>query len=111
MSEQNRNRSCPPSAEDMDVLAKLEDLEAVAAKLSIEIVNSDLSDREHTIQSGYCKLRGQDMIILDKELLPAEKVETILEALKRFDLEPVFVPAWIRKRLENDEVIEVDHET
>ena len=75
MPEQNKNRSCPPSAEGMDVLVKLEDLEAVAAKLSIDIVNNDLSDREHTIQSGYCKLRGQDMIILDNELLPTEKVE------------------------------------
>lgn len=84
----------------MDPHARLEDLQAVAAKLSIAVEFSNLSNNEISIKSGYCKLKNKDMIIVDKTLSPEEQIEIILQALKRFDLENVYIPSWIREYLE-----------
>lgn len=85
----------------MNLQSKLEDLKAVAAKLSIEIRYSDLRDNEFSIQSGYCKLKNKDMIILDKTLPAEEEIHIILKVLETFDLENVFIVPWVRERLEN----------
>ncbi|OGW29130.1 MAG: hypothetical protein A3K09_07540 [Nitrospinae bacterium RIFCSPLOWO2_12_FULL_47_7] len=84
----------------MNPQSKLEDLQAVAEKLSIAVEFSNLSNNEISIKSGYCKLKNKDMIILDKTLSPEEQIEIILQALKRFDLENIYIPSWVRERLE-----------
>lgn len=87
----------------MDVHAQLEDLKSVAAKCSIEIEISNLADEELSIQSGLCKVKGNSLIILDKKLEPEEQVAVILKALENFDLETIYVPSWIRERLEKSQ--------
>ena len=89
----------------MDALSRLEDMKEVAAKLSIEIVTKNLFDQEISIQSGYCKVKGKDMVILDKQLTPEEQVEVILNTLKQFDLETIYLPSWIRESIESDSSI------
>jgi hypothetical protein len=89
----------------MDALSRLEDMKEVAARLSIEIVTKNLFDQEISIQSGYCKVKGKDMIILDKQLTPEEQVEVILNTLKQFDLETIYLPSWIRESIESDSSI------
>jgi hypothetical protein len=89
----------------MDVLSRLEDMKEVAARLSIEIVTKNLFDQEISIQSGYCKAKGKDMVILDKQLTPEEQVEVILNTLKQFDLETIYLPSWIRESIESDRSI------
>jgi len=85
----------------MDTHTRLEDLKAVAAKLSIEIISGNFADEDISTQSGFCRLNGKSLIILDKKLSPENQAEIILEALKNFDLETIYVPAWIREQLEN----------
>ncbi|KMP11647.1 hypothetical protein UZ36_03675 [Candidatus Nitromaritima sp. SCGC AAA799-C22] len=89
----------------MDALSRLEDLKEAASRLSIEIVTSNLFDSEITIESGYCKVKGKDMIILDNQLTPEEQAKVILKTLKRFDLETIYLPSWIRERVESDHPI------
>jgi hypothetical protein len=89
----------------MDALSRLEDMKEVAARLSIEIVTKNLFDQEISIQSGYCKVKGKDMVILDKQLTPEEQVEVILNTLKQFDLETIYLPSWIRESIESDSSI------
>ena len=89
----------------MDALSRLEDMKEVAARLSIEIVTKNLFDQEISIQSGYCKAKGKDMVILDKQLTPEEQVEVILNTLKQFDLETIYLPSWIRESIESDSSI------
>ena len=86
----------------MDPLSRFEDLKKVAGKLSIDIVTNSLFDPEIMIQSGYCKVQGKNMIILDKLLPIEEQSEVILQTLKRFNLEAVYLPLWIRERIESD---------
>jgi hypothetical protein len=84
----------------LDVKNKIEDLKSVAGKLSIKIEITDLNDQEFQILSGYCKMNGEDMILLDKNLSLQEQAEIILKTLKNFDLENIYVASWIREHLE-----------
>lgn len=84
----------------IDVHVQLEDLKSAAAKLSISIETGDLADEELSIQSGFCKLQGSNLIILDKKLPPQAQVDVILQALENFDLDAVYVPPWIREHLD-----------
>ena len=83
-----------------DVENKIEDLKSVTGKLAIEIEITDLNDQEFQIQSGYCKMNGKDLILLDKNLSLQEQAEVILKTLKNFDLENIYVASWIREYLE-----------
>ncbi|GJL80071.1 MAG: hypothetical protein NPINA01_30600 [Nitrospinaceae bacterium] len=87
----------------MDIHAQLEDLKSVAAKLSIEIEICNLGDEELSIQSGLCKIKGNHVLFLDKKLDPESQLEVILKALENFDLETIFVPSWMRERLEKSQ--------
>ena len=86
----------------MNQLCRLEDLKKVAANLSIDIVTDSLFDPEIIIQSGYCKVKGKKMIVLDKLLSIEEQSEVILQTLKKFNLESVYLPSWIREYIESD---------
>lgn len=86
----------------MDPLSRREDLKTAAGKLSIDIVTDSLFDPEIMIQSGYCKVKGKKMIILDKLLSVEEQNEIILQTLKKFDMESVYLPPWIREYIESD---------
>ena len=83
-----------------DIENKIEDLKSVTGKLAIEIEITDLNDQEFQIKSGYCKMNGKDLILLDKNLSLQEQAEVILKTLKNFDLENIYVASWIREHLE-----------
>ncbi|MGV7220071.1 MAG: hypothetical protein ACQ9MH_00950 [Nitrospinales bacterium] len=87
-----------------DAYSRLEDLVAVTEKLSIEIEYSNLSDNEIAVQSGYCKYKGQEMIILDKNLPPEFQVSIILKILKNFNLDDIYVASWIREHFESEKI-------
>ncbi len=84
----------------MDVKSQLEDLKNLAAKLLIEIQYRNLSSAEFKIQSGFCRVNGKQIIILDKWVPVWEQVNIILETLRGFDLEDIYLSPWIRERLE-----------
>ena len=86
----------------MDPISRFEDLKKVADKLSIDIVTDSLFDPEIMIQSGYCKVQGKNIIILDEILSIEEKNAVILQTLKKFNMEAVYLPSWIREHIESD---------
>ena len=86
----------------MDSISQLEGLKKTASELSINIITSNLFDSEITVKSGYCKVNGKNTIIIDSLLSDQEQSEIIIQALKKLDLEAVYLPAWIRECLEAD---------
>jgi hypothetical protein len=82
-------------------LSRLEDLKDMARKLSIEILFANLSDPEIPTQSGYCKVRGEELIVVDKRLSIHHQIEVLLNIFQKFDLDDVYIASWIRERLEN----------
>ena len=84
----------------LDVKSRLQDLKSVAEKLAIEIEIVNLNNQEFQIQSGYCKMNGKDLILLDKNISLQEQSEILLQTLKNFDLEDIYVASWIREFIE-----------
>ena len=87
----------------LDVRSRLQDLKSVAEKLAIEIEVVNLNNQEFQIQSGYCKMNGKDLILLDKNISLQEQSEILLQTLKNFDLEDIYVASWIREFIELEE--------
>ena len=85
-----------------NIETRIQDLKEAAGKLSIKIEVANLNDQEFAIQSGYCKLNGEDLIILDKNLPDEEHVLVILNTLKKFNLDNIYVADWIRERIDSD---------
>ena len=94
----------PDSNTESLMLSRLEDLKDTARKLSIEILFADLSDPEIPTQSGSCKVRGEDLIVVDQRLPAQRQIEVILNVFQQFDWDDVYVASWIRERLENPEL-------
>jgi len=92
-----------PNTESL-ALSRLEDLKDTARKLSIEILFADLSDPEIPAQSGICKVRGEDLIVVDKRLSAPRQIEVILNIFQQFDWDDVYIASWIRERLENPQL-------
>ena len=86
----------------LDVKSRLEDLKSVAEKLAIEIEIVNLNNQEFQMQSGYCKMNGKDLILLDKNISLQEQSEILLQTLKNFDLENIYVASWIRELIESE---------
>ena len=86
---------------DSLTLSRLEDLKDLARKLSIEILFANLSDPEIPAQSGYCKVRGEKLIVVDKRLSIHHQIEVLLNIFQQFDLDDIYIASWIRERLEN----------
>ena len=84
----------------LDVKSRLQDLKSVAEKLAIEIEIVNLNNQEFQMQSGYCKMNGKDLILLDKNISLQEQSEILLQTLKKFDLEDIYVAPWIREFIE-----------
>jgi len=84
----------------LDAKSRLQDLKSVAEKLAIEIEVVNLNNQEFQIQSGYCKMNGKDLILLDKNISLQEQSEILLQTLKNFDLEDIYVASWIREFIE-----------
>ena len=89
----------------MDSISQLEDLKEIASKLSIDIIPGNLFDPEIMIKSGHCKVKGKNTIIIDSLLSSQEQGEVIIQALKKFNMESIYLPPWIRERLEPENSI------
>ena len=85
-----------------NIESRIKDLKDAAEKLSIKIEVANLNDQEFSIQSGYCKLNGEDLIILDKNLPNEEHMAVIFNTLKKFNLDNIYVADWIREKIEAD---------
>ena len=84
----------------MDFHSRLEDLKTVASKLSIEIECRNLKDDEFRFASGFCRVNGKNIVILDKRLPEGEQIAVVIETLRKFDLDGFYMAPWIRERLE-----------
>ncbi len=89
----------------MDSISQLESLKKIAAELSIDIIPGNLFDPEIMIKSGHCKVKGKNTIIIDSLLSSQEQSEVIIQALKKFNVESIYLPPWIRERLEPENSI------
>ena len=74
----------------------LQELEEIAEKLSIEVQYDNLLGMDFNVQGGLCKLRGKNVIILDRRTPPRERIDLLARALRQFDLSSISMKPYVR---------------
>jgi hypothetical protein len=74
-------------------------LEAVARKVGI-VVRFEAFEAGPGRRGGLCKVRGEARIVVDSGAPLLEQIATLEAALRKVDLEGVFLPPLLRARIE-----------
>ncbi len=78
----------------------LQSLIELAEKLSVRVIFKNLKDDEFVIKSGMCSIKGDTLIIIDSRVSLEEKVKTLCQELKKFNLDNIFISPAIRDILQ-----------
>jgi len=77
----------------------LQALEQVAERLSVTVHYEDMKSFEFRIQDGFCTLKGESHIYIDRKRPVHEKIHVLAQELKKFNLEEVYLPPLLRERV------------
>jgi hypothetical protein len=77
----------------------IEELQDVARQIGIT-VRFEKGDFE----GGYCVLRDQHLVLINKRLMPSRKASTLALALQNIGLETIFLKPAIRQFIEDEAV-------
>jgi len=81
--------------------ALCEELKEVARRLGMQ-VREEVLLREvgYRVRSGACRVRGDDVVFLDRNLPADERVQVLVDALVGRDVEAVYLTPAARRLLE-----------
>ncbi len=77
-----------------------EELKALAERMGIR-VREEVLLREvgYHPRSGSCRVRGEEVLFVDRSLPPAERVAVLTDELRRRNLEGIYVSPALRRLL------------
>jgi hypothetical protein len=79
----------------------VDELAEAAKRVGIEVrCEKIMREVGYRVRGGPCRLRDQDLIILDREQAPADQIEVLAEALRTRDLEQVYLSPAARRILQ-----------
>ena len=86
----------------MDEQVYIDHLEELAEGFGIRLRYEPIAqDEEMTrIVGGLCLLRGEYTLIIDTKAGPRDKIMTLAEAVRHFDLDRIFIKPFLREFLE-----------
>jgi hypothetical protein len=83
------------------LLKLVDELAEGAKRLGLEVRREKiLREVGYRARGGPCRLREKDLIIIDREMPPAEQIEIIAEALKERGHEQLYLSPAARKILQ-----------
>jgi hypothetical protein len=85
----------------MDDKTQLDHLEALAGRLGLTVRYEPMKAEGFLHTGGYCRVKGQDFVIVNKKAPVKDKIRVLAEALKRFDLRDLYILPSLRKILDN----------
>jgi len=71
----------------------------LAEKLDIDVSEQNFKTSGFPVKSGICKVKGKVRIILDKHKSKNDKIDILIESLKTFPLDDIFIVPAIRDLL------------
>lgn len=86
----------------MDDHIALDQLEALACVLGIEVRYETIPQDDVTISGGLCRLKGKNVIVVDSRAKAKDRIRTLVQALKPFDLTDVYIRPALREMLEKN---------
>jgi len=84
----------------MDDSKTLIQLEELSARLGIMIWYEPLNIEGSVHMGGFCRVKGQDCVIIDKKATTRERIHIFVDALKRRDLSDVYILPSLREILD-----------
>ncbi|MDY6822616.1 MAG: hypothetical protein SWH68_02290 [Thermodesulfobacteriota bacterium] len=75
------------------------ELKHLAEKLGIAVQEHNLRNVGIHVSSGLCRIKDQQVFVMDKRLSIREKTEILAECLGKMDLEGVYIVPAIRELL------------
>jgi len=78
-------------------------LKAVLEKFDITVLEQNLANPVVKVQSGFCRVRGKSVYILDKRLPVRMKCLQLASFLKQLPLDGIYVMPAVREYIENAE--------
>jgi hypothetical protein len=87
----------------MEETRLLQELEEIAERLSIAVRYDDFIGMDFKVKGGLCKLRGRNLIIMDRRAPIGERIDLLVRVLRRFDLSSVSTRPYIRLIIEGSE--------
>jgi hypothetical protein len=84
----------------MDDHTALSHLEGLAYNLGIQIRYEKIVEEELTSAGGLCRLKGECVIIVNSRTSIKDKIQTLVTALKNFDLTDVYIVPALRELFE-----------
>jgi len=83
------------------LLRLVDELSEAARRLGLEVRREKiLREIGYRARGGACRFRDRNLIILDREMAPAEQVEVLAEALRGHDLEALYLSPAARRMVE-----------
>jgi hypothetical protein len=81
-----------------NILGQLEEL---AGSLGIEIRNEPLRREGSFTPGGLCRLKGEYLLIFNTKATKEDRIEALVQAVSRFDLDQVYLKPGLREFLDN----------
>ncbi len=78
-------------------------METLAGRLGITVRYEPLKIDGSLHTGGYCRVRGENYVIINKKAATQDKIHVLADALKRHDLGQLYVLPSIRKILGDEE--------
>jgi hypothetical protein len=87
----------------MDEHDIIDQLEKLAERFGIRIRYEPIKQDEDLVKvvGGLCLLRGEYVLIIDSKAAMRDKIRTLAEAVKHFDLDPIYIKPALRELLDN----------
>ncbi len=82
----------------------LNQLEELAFRLGMTIRYEPLKIEGSVYLGGFCRVKGQDFVIVNKKATTQERIHVLVDALKRCNLSEIYLLPSLRKLLEEDTI-------
>jgi hypothetical protein len=84
---------------DLNKEGLLSQLEELTESLGVKIRYEKIIKEGSYFSGGLCKIKGQDIIIINSKAAIEDKIEILANALRSFDLGQVFIKPVLREFL------------
>jgi len=78
----------------------LDQLEAIAYGLGVEVRHERIPQDDVTISGGPDRLKGKNTIVIDSRATTRDRIRVLVQALRQFDLTDVYIRPALRELLE-----------
>jgi hypothetical protein len=77
-----------------------QDLKELAEKLGVTVSEQNLRSTGIKVNSGFCKVKGKNTLIMDKQLPFQDKIEILATCLNKLPHEDIFIVPVLRNFLD-----------